>query len=234
MSFVTEVSRIKDAKEALRNTIITKHVLVPQNATLDKYPSYISRIPVQGAVLPLPSNVSDMVLDEYGHAIEITYNENKTSIGMYEFSYNTHILSVIAPNVTSIGQSAFRYSAIKSITMPSVTAVGVNGLSDCAIEEINLPSVVSFESEACRTNMSLVKVDLGESVTSIGPLCFYECSALTTVICRATTPPTLGGDNVFKDCNENLVIYVPSSSVNAYMRATNWSTYSRKIQAIPQ
>jgi hypothetical protein len=48
----------------------------------------------------------------------------------------------------------------------------------------------------------------------------------------ATTPPTLGG-NAFYGTHSSLKIYVPSASVNAYKRATNWSSYSRKIYAIP-
>ena len=58
------------------------------------------------------------------------------------------------------------------------------------------------------------------------------CTLLTSIIVEATTPPTLGYA-ALDGTHANLVIYVPSESVNAYKTATNWSKYASKIQAIP-
>jgi hypothetical protein len=49
---------------------------------------------------------------------------------------------------------------------------------------------------------------------------------------QATNPPTIGID-VFKNTHANLVIYVPSESVDTYKAASGWSTYADRIQAIP-
>ena len=71
-------------------------------------------------------------------------------------------------------------------------------------------------------------------VTQIGTDCFYLCSNLTSVTCKAITPPTLGYD-VFKStpiASGNGHIYVPSASVNAYKSASGWSDYASRIQAI--
>lgn len=69
------------------------------------------------------------------------------------------------------------------------------------------------------------------TLTSIGDDCFNYSSNLTSIICMATTPPTLG-DSAFKNTN-NCPIYVPTESVNTYKTAENWSTYASRIQAIP-
>jgi hypothetical protein len=42
----------------------------------------------------------------------------------------------------------------------------------------------------------------------------------------------LGNSNAFDNTN-NCPIYVPSASVEAYKAATNWSSLSSRIQAIP-
>ena len=77
----------------------------------------------------------------------------------------------------------------------------------------------------------LTKVELPASVTSIGSGLFRGAGQLTNVTLQSTTPPTLGTD-VFYNTNANLVIYVPSESVDAYKSASGWSDYASRIQAI--
>ena len=74
-------------------------------------------------------------------------------------------------------------------------------------------------------------VDLPSTVTSIGKSAFNNDTALKTVICRSTTPPTLKA-TAFVSTVEN--IYVPDANVNAYKAATNWSTYADKIKGISE
>lgn len=78
----------------------------------------------------------------------------------------------------------------------------------------------------------LTTVILPDTITAIGNYAFDYCIYLTSLTCNATTPPTLGTD-ALKQTHNNLVIYVPSASVEAYKSATGWSTYASKIQAIP-
>lgn len=44
MSVITELNRITDAKDAIRQAIIAKGVNVPADATIDTYATYISQI----------------------------------------------------------------------------------------------------------------------------------------------------------------------------------------------
>jgi len=65
----------------------------------------------------------------------------------------------------------------------------------------------------------------------MGNYAFLNCSKLTTITVKATTPPYLKvspiPDNV-------TTIYVPFDSVDTYKSATKWNKYASKIQAIQE
>jgi hypothetical protein len=60
-------------------------------------------------------------------------------------------------------------------------------------------------------------------------MAFSGCDSLTSVYCKRTTPPSLGGTSVFDYNEASRRIYVPTNSVNAYKSATNWSEYASSI-----
>lgn len=137
------------------------------------------------------------------------------------------------------------YSPFKGIVDDSLTEVtaemldGATSISgyafyQCAnLTDVEIPSTVttigSYAFSSCR---ALTSINIPNTVTSIGIYAFYSCSALASVTVEATTPPTLG-TNVFNGTSANLVIYVPSESVETYKAASGWSDYASKIQAIP-
>ena len=158
-----------------------------------------------------------------------------TSIGAYAFTVCTSLASVYMPSVTSIGNGAFQScSSLASVSMPNVTTIGDNAFRYCSsLASVSMPSVTSIDSYAFVQCSSLASIDIPSSVTSIGNAVFNSSTSIASVICRATTPPTLG-TYVFTNTHTNLVIYVPAESVEAYKSATNWSEYADKIQAIPE
>ena len=113
------------------------------------------------------------------------------------------------------------YSVFKSIVDDSLTEVTADMLN----------GVTSISNNAFFQCYNLTSVEIPSSVTSIGNLAWRNCSLLTSVTIEATTPPTLG-TTVFQGTHANLVIYVPSESVEAYKSANRWSAYASRIQAI--
>ncbi len=104
-------------------------------------------------------------------------------------------------DVTMIGDDAF-YNCDKftGVTLPEcVTSIGKKAFYDCnGLTEFTIP----------------------DSVTTIGNYAFENCYRLTSVYCKATTPPALGS-YVFDYNGSGRKIYVPTESVDAYMSATN-------------
>lgn len=184
-----------------------------------------------------------------------------TSIGEKAFYSCKNLESVTFPNsVTSIGKMAFYDCAFTSLTIPdSVTTIEMEAFWHCtSLESVTLPNSVTIISpetfQSCRslTNItipssvveigantfngcrSLTSITIPSSVTNIKYQAFYDCSSLASVTMLPTTPPTLGSEAVFRNTSDNLVIYVPAESVNAYKSASVWSNYSSKIQAIQE
>ena len=62
----------------------------------------------------------------------------------------------------------------------------------------------------------------------MGDNIFWGCNNLKIVYCKPQIPPTLEY-GAFYNCASNLIIYVPSSSVDAYKSADGWKDYADKI-----
>ena len=77
----------------------------------------------------------------------------------------------------------------------------------------------------------LTSVVIPSNVTKIDDQAFRYSENLSSVTVEATTPPTTYYTS-FNLTASNLVIYVPSESVDAYKAAEGWSYYASKIQAI--
>ena len=89
-----------------------------------------------------------------------------------------------------------------------MTVIGVNAFAYCdALTQVTIPS----------------------SVTSIGEWAFDRCTALAEMTVLATVPPTLI-ENVFRNVNTDIPVYVPAASLAAYQAAEVWKEFN--LQAI--
>lgn len=130
-------------------------------------------------------------------------------------------INVDVPSLKNIRNNAFRKSGIISITnLGTISELGTYGTMNYGGEGV-------FYGCA-----NLTIAEIPSSVINIPPATFYNCSALTKIICRANIPPTLG--NYAFNATNNCPIYVPDASLEAYKTATNWNNFSSRIKPLSE
>ena len=153
----------------------------------------------------------------------------------YVFYY---ALSLISADLSLLGRNSLNYDIfygcnnLKEVILPNgLIEIDSDAFYQCyALSKIDIPSTVqTIESRAFGLCTSLRKIVIPSSVTSIGTSAFTNCNSLREVHFLSTTPPTLGGSNVFTYISSYCKFYVPSGSLSAYTSATNYpssSTYT--------
>ena len=159
----------------------------------------------------------------------VTIPNSVTSIGQWAFGDCTELTSIEIPNtITSIGDGAFFHcSGLTSVTIPnSVTTIEMEAFEYCSgLTSVTIPNSVTTIGDYafCNCN-SMTSVTIGRGVTSIGNQAF-TCSSLTSVTCKATTPPTCGNDCFIYFCIKSIPLYVPAQSIAAYQTAYMWKYF---------
>jgi hypothetical protein len=169
---------------------------------------------------------------------------NVTSIGIYAFSNCISLTSASFPNLRGIVGNVFsKCRALESANFPNVTSIALYAFNECRnLTSANFPNVTSIGNNAFYECRALKSANF-PSVTSIGGYVFSNCYSLISVILRSETVCTLGS-NVFSKCchilgttdstynpngHKDGYIYVPSTLVDTYKVATNWSAHASQI-----
>lgn len=159
------------------------------------------------------------------------YNQDSSSTSDHYALYVTEYGAVGEEIATAYG--TLDYMTIRYFINDSFIDDGHTGFLDVVVGDL----ITTLDGAAFYGQTTLKSITLSSTVNNIGgqypnDLVFDGCTALEKVTCLCMTPPFLQS-NAFSDASQNLVIYVPASSLNAYKTATGWSTYASKIQAIP-
>ena len=126
--------------------------------------------------------------------------------------------------MTNIGSSAFSHcNGLTSITIPEgVTSIGGYAFYDCdGLTSVTIPeSVTSIGEWAFGDCDGLTSVTIGKGVKEIGEFAFRYCLYLEEITVRATTPPSFVVSS-FYGVYEDIPVYVPANSINAY-KNSDW------------
>lgn len=144
---------------------------------------------------------------------------------------------IIPETVTLIGSGAFSSAAIGTMVLPG----NVTRISDAAFSDVlgvnNVEPVVKLNEGLSSIGNSAFnyasiagEMEIPSTVTEIGEYCFSGAS-ITTVICKPTTPPSLG-TRAFTSETAGFTIKVPAASVAAYKAADGWKDYASYIVAM--
>jgi len=168
-----------------------------------------------------------------GSVVSAVIGDCVTSIDYSAFEECTKLSScTIGTGVTSIGSYAFsNCNRLTSINIPNgVTSIDGAAFASCtSLTSVTIPNSVTIIGQSAFIGCGLTSCTIGSGVTKINYRTFFNCGDLTSVTVNATTPPYLV-NNAFQYTSKNLVIYVPSASVDAYKSA--WSGYASRIQSI--
>ena len=178
---------------------------------------------------------------------EITISEGITSIGNSTFGRCFALTTVNIPaSLTQMGDWVFdNCSALTAIHVAegntaysSEDGVLFNKDKTTLIQypigktgtTYTVPATVTkIATSAFENCTALAQINLPNSLTIIVYRAFYGCKALTEMTILATVPPTLGED-VFKNVNRDIPVYVPAASLAAYQAAEVWKDFN--LQAI--
>ncbi len=183
-------------------TLTTSNALVIERNTIQPMASVE---PAFAKILPQPAN---------NEIFYTTTDSNIISISTSYLQSNTYTdgrgVLLFSQNITYIPANLFKSkNTLESIVFPdSVTEIGMSSFSGC----LGLKSVV-----------------IGKSIKYIDENAFNNCSTLVEIYCKATTPPTLENVAALGGVYGKQKIYVPTASVDAYKKASNWSSYASKI-----
>lgn len=187
-------------------------------AAIINNPDGNSRIIYEGDIV-IPTDIG------FSHA-----NYDVTSIGVRAFEYS-NITSVSIPkSVVSIGTSAFVGCPFTSIDIPNtVTAIGAYTFAGCSnLKSVILPnSLETIEGGLFYNCCNLESIIIPSSVNSIGISAFSECKALKNVYCQAVNVPETHSSAFNNSPIENMTLYVPGESMNAYKTTDPWSGFGK-------
>ena len=188
-----------------------------------------------GAMLDY-SNESAAPWQDYKASIKsVDIKEGVTSVGSWAFSRCATLTDVsIAESVTRIGGDAFRECLmLEEIALPEgLTELGTGVFLYCsALKSITVPEgVTKIGSDTFEFCPQLSSITFPSSLTEIGPWALLGARNLSSITCKAITPPSIGVD-AFGGANNDIAVYVPSSSVEDYKTADGWSQFTN-IQPI--
>lgn len=209
-------------------------VKLPQSLTLIKYKAFYWCRSL--AALVFPDNVQEIGDEAFAYCYKAFENNTLTlpkklqTISRGAFK-DCNLLNVIwNENLNYIGSTAFCNNDFEEISIPGNVAT----IDHHCFETCRLLKKVEFQEGITKVGgycflycVKLSKVILPSTITELGYI-FPQCYSLKDVYVKAMIPPVLSSD-VFGSVNLNqLSIWVPRESVEAYKE--KWSTYKDNIK----
>lgn len=161
----------------------------------------------------LPSGVREIGKYAFQGCESLTWTQLPSDlyeIGDYAFFYCWKVrFSSLPKRMIRVNAGVFENCvSITSLTLPEgLTSIGPNAFKNCKFFEITIP----------------------ESVVFIGAEAFNGCSRLRSVTDLPPVPPEMEDTYIGDNAN---VMYVPSSSMEAYRIARNWSEWKSKYRTL--
>ena len=212
MTISDELTRIQNAKSALKTSIENKGVTVSDSTLISGYAALVDQIQTGGGGGQAEEVLKNLIERDI---TSITIPSGTTKIGDSVFKGCTGLTSITIPDsVTSIGQDAFRgcdsFPVENYIRYADTVALE---LTDNTQTTYTLKTRTRFINDSlfygCR---DITNINIPNGVISIGKYAFYYCAGLTSV----TIPDTVTNiDNgAFGACTSLTSINIPNGLTN--------------------
>lgn len=164
---------------------------------------------------------------------KIKLPESITSIGLQAFDSCYKLSDINLDKVVTIGDSAFTQCISLNIIvkLTSLSQTVLKGtFYNTAIEKVeDLGNIVQLEYLALSTP-TLKYVTLPASLRTLKDEPFQTSSNIVWIKSLAVTPPSIINTTI--NLNENMIVYVPDESINAYKTASGWTSLKTRIKGL--
>ena len=235
---INEANSLPDIESNENREIRLQDILIKENGVYNTDITYDGFGTVTVAVTTGDDDESSDILDKLltGTLTEIT-NDRITKFAQYAFSYHPTLEYASFPNVQYMQTRVFgNCTALRTVLLPNM--IGYTYQYMCAycsaLTTVDVKQASYVSSYAFYQCTSLETLEF-EKAGTIATNAFNGSTKLKTLILRMDTVPTLGGTNALtgtKIASGTGYIYVPSSLIDSYKSATNWSTYANQFRAI--
>lgn len=183
------------------------------------------------------ANIASSNVFNHCHNIENIKIPKTTTINSSLFNYCYKLNSLDISNANRLnGGNIFRYCySLNDIDLSNIIYVANNALTYTGFGTIILPNCTSlgiYVGQGKRTST----IDLSKNITINGNK-FNGTNSLVHLILRSDTLCSLSATSAFTNtpiANGLGWIYVPSSLVESYKTASNWSTYANQIVSLDE
>lgn len=154
-----------------------------------------------------------------------TIKFNDAVINKNAFKYCTALKTASgADTITKIGDAAFQQTALTSISITKATEIGEWAFANCEkLANVTLCESLTRIPNYCFINAGLIKITIPARITSIGSQAFNNCSKMSIIEFKPTTPPSIGA-NAFAGTSSGLLIHL---SVNLQTYTNCLGTFNR-------
>ena len=128
------------------------------------------------------------------------------------------------------------WANIETVEMTSLTfKVGSFSFELCGHETITYNVVDDFVADIGIRPEAITDIEIGEFVSEVADNALSDLTGVSGLTSLNTTPPTITSvEDIFDDATiaENIIIYVPSGSVETYQAASGWRDNASQIHEI--
>ena len=163
----------------------------------------------------------------------INLDNSASFVASSAFMNNNTIQTVNLPYATSVGSDAFfQCNTLKQVSLSVCSYIGESAFAYCQnLNQISLP-VCSYINDRTFYYCYWMKQVSLPVCSYIGNFAFYNCYQLSIITIGYSSVCSLYTSNVFQDAgitSSTGSIYVPTSLVDSYKSAPNWSYFSTQI-----